>query len=314
MDTTSFESHLGPARERYLGHGYRNVRHELNMGACFGNDIGKRPVANLPHASIQYPDNWSVKGDKLLKPHLTTMDGIVIGARLVECLLARRFSAQDVSNSWISSVAVRAGAKPVEDTDSIPVSHHATDNGGALDVEARIGNMSVSLSAELPTSSSASVATAEEPTLPASGLYHEKYKSFRFQSSVLDLDINERRITTEHTMLASPEQRLEGLEGRTCTSLTYMDLMRLSAQAAQILIYAIDDITRTNANTLWMRRARFAATQAERPLNQPFQLGLWVTKERTIVRSNATWRTYDVAIVADDVMRSSASLAYALPV
>lgn len=267
-------------------------------------------------ADVSYPRSWSRKTDSGgLAPHLSTIDGIVLGAQLVEHHLTHVLgvSEADLRVAWLVSVAVRAGTRPVEDMTSIPASCTCRRDEQRVDCQCRIGSLVVDLVVQLPQLPAA-VGDGTGGSRPRrAGLYGGGYRGYRFDSYVLDVDVDARAASARHVAIARPTVTLDGLDAGYVPSLTHMDLLRLSAQTAQILIYAIDGVERSEADTLWMRRARFEASAPRRPIDSPIDATLRVVREQTLDRGGQRWRMYDVAIEGVPHMSANASLAYAVP-
>jgi len=93
---------LGPGQERFFAHGYRRVQHGLGPLALERNaDTGE--VTAVGSAMLSFPDDWSVKGDdRVRRPHLTSVDAVVMAVETVPTLpttIAAVVTPSDISHA-----------------------------------------------------------------------------------------------------------------------------------------------------------------------------------------------------------------------
>ena len=75
---SSIDDYLGPAAGRFFGSGYRRVAYRLHGTDTTQHAAGERLRAT---AEIAYPTDWSKKATATaLKPHLSTIDALIVGA------------------------------------------------------------------------------------------------------------------------------------------------------------------------------------------------------------------------------------------
>jgi hypothetical protein len=112
------EDALGCPDERYFSNGFRNTRHDIH-------DILVDPTGGeiTAKVSLGYRGDWSKKGGKLCKPHLTSIDSILIGGQLAQILMYSQdgITRKESNNLWLRSLELKPGCKPLEDVESIPV-------------------------------------------------------------------------------------------------------------------------------------------------------------------------------------------------
>src|SRR4051812_37508327 len=85
----SIDTHLGAASARFFGEGFKRVAHEVT-----GLVITGRPGLGCltARAQILYPRDWSSKSHGALRPHLSSVDALVLAAQLAEAHLVHRYA------------------------------------------------------------------------------------------------------------------------------------------------------------------------------------------------------------------------------
>ncbi|SEN90395.1 avirulence D protein (AvrD) [Actinacidiphila rubida] len=116
----SIDDRLGPAASRFFGDGHRRVTYRFT-----GIVIDPGPDGAITAtAGVLCPPDWSLKAGASQRPHLSTIDALVVGARLAELFLTRRhrLTAAKRSLMWLRRVEIRAGREPdEEDLESLRV-------------------------------------------------------------------------------------------------------------------------------------------------------------------------------------------------
>src|SRR2546430_787675 len=107
----SVDDYLGPAATRFFGYGYRRVHYTMPSVAVDADSLRTT-------VGVEYPVDWSRKSANVdLRPHLSTVDALVLAARAAELYLHHAFGL-DLSarrTAWLRRVDIRAGAQPYED-------------------------------------------------------------------------------------------------------------------------------------------------------------------------------------------------------
>lgn len=108
---------LGDARGRFFSHGFRNTRHDLY-------DIEIDPAGGVVSAKVDlsYTGDWSRKRGEVCRPHLSSIDAILITGQLAQMLMyAQDGIGRDESNNlWLRELELSPGRKPVEDITGLP--------------------------------------------------------------------------------------------------------------------------------------------------------------------------------------------------
>ncbi|MEK8145194.1 AvrD family protein [Streptomyces sp. M10(2022)] len=105
-----------------FGSGYKRVVQDLRDITTDGSaEPGALATAR---GTLTYPQDWSLKsGADELRPHLSSIDALVMAATLAEVHVSRAFglTAAEQRRTWLQHADVRAGSSPHEDLSDFPV-------------------------------------------------------------------------------------------------------------------------------------------------------------------------------------------------
>ncbi|MFJ4860176.1 AvrD family protein [Streptomyces sp. NPDC088748] len=303
--------YLGAPERRFFGDGYKRAQHRL-AGITSGQDTaeGDNTPALTGTASVTYPADWSRKGTVDQKPHLSTIDVLLLGVQLTEALLARHrgLSDEDFRGSWLRRARIKAGAVPVEDDlAAIPVAARlggeqpSPDAGRTVSVvDATVGALTIRVELDHPD---VCRAPARPPlTGRADRPFGDAYRQRR--QSVEDVYVapGRDRATalvrlSAWDLAAAPGS---GTEGGHQPSAGLVDAFVVALQLGQVLLYELDGVSRADSDTLWMRSTQLEASSPQRPLTTPDGGPHPVTAElrdatRLTTRRGETWRRADIA-------------------
>lgn len=266
-----FDAFLGPGEYRYFSQGYRRVSHLLGQVAC---EIRGDQAVLTGSAAVAYPSDWSHRGSVERAPHLSTLDAMVLAARLCEVYLAEGLGLgpEAVTRAWVARMSVRAGAHPGESLARIAVSATGSPadatagSPAASRLDARIGPLSVAMLVhhEVPPASRRTV--PREVRAPATwGPHTGLFKATALRSEVVSLDAGEAGLTCRHEVLPASDVRATGLAAAYWPQVALADCLVLGGQMAQVLVQAVRGLDRDQAGDLWMRRVTFETTDPRRP-------------------------------------------------
>jgi avirulence D protein (AvrD) len=298
----SVDDHLGPGATRFFGSGYRRVDYTVS---------GAEPTANAVRAvvHVHHPVDWSKKGeDKELRPHLSTVDVLILAVRAAETLTSRTHGLDAAARrrTWIRRVDIKAPNKPIEDGfTSLPFSaqHPSTEptpDGRAVStLDCRVSAMRVRI--ELVHDLGGSHAEVDEDLGTAlgagyPGLYGTGFQRWRqFIDEVLT-DVREdvparadAMVLVEPPTDGRPDTGPESARGPV---VSMIDSFVVALQLGQVLLYETDGLSRAESDTLWMRTTTITAgPPADR------RAGLWFPTTTELHDSSLlhargeTWRT-----------------------
>jgi hypothetical protein len=309
----SIDDHLGPATGRFFGSGYRRVGYRFNNLRLGAGGDARRLEARV---AVSYPADWSTKATATaIRPHLSTVDALVLGARVSGLALTAVPGLDEESrrSAWLRRVEIKASATPVEQgLESLPVSAElrgSSPEGGQVAslVACRVGSMK--LACELvhprPTAAGRRPALNELVATTDDGPYGAALHTQRQQIEHVTVDIGARRADA----LAS----VTPLDASQVSVVSMVDAFVVSLQLGQVLLYELDKVERARSNTLWMRSTAVASSEPCRAADGPFPVTASLADVRMLSARGATWRT--ASIIGDCLgIRTHCAVAHELPV
>ncbi|WP_324761578.1 MULTISPECIES: AvrD family protein [Brevibacterium] len=302
VSRASFDDILGDPTKRYLSHRYRLVTHTILAGSSAVDSLAASERRNVI-GSVAYPDNWSEKPGGSMPPHLSSLDGLTLGAMLT-CLRSRAGAPTDdpAGPPVLTAIRIRAGALPETDLEAVPVKWNEAIGSGKRLTNMRFGRMSVSTGVEaasaLPSLTDAAVERigVQRWSNPSCS----EARATEIKSEIVGLDPAQGTLTSEHKAAESSNE----------LALGYDDFLRLSAQAAQILIYSFDGVDRDVSTNVWMRSADFALNPLAEFHDGPARMRSRIAGSRSLARGDTRFRTFDMEFELDGLFACTASLAY----
>lgn len=327
----SVDDYLGPAELRFFGGGFRRVRQRLD-----DIRVAVRPEAARAsaRACVRYPPDWSAKSTgRPLRPHLSSIDALVLGAQLAEILLAHTYGldAGARSRMWLRQLDLRAGVRPQEDLDRLAVhgvvrpeaSAHVSDGLRTTTVLARVGSMEVRCEVQHEKGGGWGAGGGEvlHPSAvtalgsPSRHYFAHLFRHRRQGVTHLTVDRTAGRVdATAHVTPAPGEDPLAcaGLEAAYAPSVSMVDAIAVTGQLAQVLLYALDGLDRRDSQTLWLRRATLTTPRPLRPLDRAFPVHARIEDTHRPRLAGDTWRVCDLGYTFHGIT-GSFSVAHRLP-
>ncbi len=311
----NIDEYLGKAEQRFFGAGFRRATY--SFGEVELSPIEPADVDVKLSITVQYPKDWSKKKDNVdLRPHLSTVDTLVIGAQIAELQMINAFVLDELQRSmmWIRRIAIIAGKKPQEDLIDIPTIGRLIETRQATDipdafislVECKVGMMQanyeiVHYSEERRTQKSAKVSLDLMLGFGKSRYYGDgfKFRQQRVEKAVFDME----------SLSAVAEVRIEqiknhslskGIESYYPIAMTMVDAFVVQLQMAQILLYELDHVKRCDSNTLWMIRTVLETSTPYRidtntEHKNSYKAEVNLVGKRMLKMRNAQWRNIDIS-------------------
>lgn len=266
-----FDAYLGVARNRYLGSGHRRVALQMS------EPTQERALEFTCTAKMTYPEDWSQKAGVERTPHLSTVDAIRIAGKVRASLTQHEPFAEFADER---SLTVRAGARPWEQLDAVPVRTMLAiaPEHDELVLQHSIGTLKVE---------SRLARAAEVPNIDERWTSGEA-SDIRFDADCRVQCTYDRRATEPSLM-------------------SFLEAMMLTAQMSQVALYGGDPEVRDRSGNMWMRRARFVRHAARQQAASVVDLQL--QNRRSVMVGGRPVGTADV--LAEDVfgVQVTASLA-----
>ncbi len=301
------EEVLGAVDGRYLARTFRHVRRRYEVET--GLDAGRRAITFAGVGRLAYPREWSSKRGGAPTPHLSSIDGIVlieeIATRVLQSYLGYhpdRLSARHVRLS--------AGAQADIALDGVPVRGDIVEVDEQIEVSAQLGGMKIAARFDAPSPSQGADAHVDATTWGGasqqiSGEVSATRLGAEWSSRIDAVSLDGVELVAVHVSASHGEAL-----GGAGKALSILDLLRLSAQQAQALIYVRDGIERAAANSIWMRKATFDLGSSMPQTSTDLELRLRIVRDATISKAAHTWRVFDVEAEGPGGVHASASLAY----
>lgn len=325
----SIDDLLGPRENRFFGEGYKRAKHQLRqISVTAGPGQASQTSARV---SVSYPRDWSRKADQDQRPHLSTVDVLVIGAQLSEIHLAHTLglNEEQQARAVLQRARVKAGTSPVEDdladfpavarvVSSVPFD--AAGTWFVSSVDCVVGTLRVRCEirheAGVPHEAAALFNSPYDVLGdPRPRLFGEGFTSRR--QFVEDVGVDPRTCTATAAVRVTAQEDdplpAAGLDGAYHACASPVDAFVVGLQLGQVLLYALDGVPRARSNTLWMRETLLEPDPARGPLPPAVAATARLERLRLLENSKSeTWRSAD--IVGDfHGVRMRCSVAHRLP-
>ena len=298
------EEFLGPAESRFFSNGYRRV--DYDFGEVFLNALDGSSATLTTNVSMRYPVDWSTKAAGALRPHLSTVDAILLGVQMSDLCLTHAFAldAERRRRMWVKSIRIKAGTAPAEELAQVGVAARLEETrpgpGGTMisDLTCQIGTMrarcEVTHPAAVLVTGAARHADPAELLGPAGNRYYGTGFS-RGGQVIEDVVLDVPTAVASAAISIDPADGADhGFGGAYQPGATPVDCFVTSMQLAQVLLYALDSIERADSNTLWMRATAIEVAGPAQPVMDRLHLITSLQNTGLHATRDAVWRTADV--------------------
>lgn len=305
----SIDDYLGPGERRFFSRGYQRAVYGIR-------DI----VVNQDSASgvrarvdVGYPSDWSTKGSIDQRPHLSTVDALVLGVQLAELHLAHEsgLSGPERARARLRKAVLRAGGAPQEELTGIPLSASLAKSQSVLETpssvlsvyDCTVGSLRVRCEIEHPlgtrVATEAAYAGLDDVLGPGDRRYYgEGFKARRHHIQDVRVDLDALTAQADVHFDPEPDPATQGVDGALHPAVTFVDAFVVNLQLAQILMYELDSLSRTDSNTLWMMQTFLTAPAAPPPLpdrpDQALSAEASLKNKRLLPLRGGTWRSVDI--------------------
>jgi len=269
---------LGPAKGRYFGAGYRDVRYTLD-----------RTDAVPATAAVAYPEQWSVDGNGVARtPHLSSVDAVVLILMLLEAQSTDQ-SRSHLRHTYVNALDLRAGSTPWLRLDAVPLTLATADTSTGMQIRGRVGNIRVGI--DLATAGSTSQEAGESSVYGS--LFRTTASETFLGAEAIGLTLN-----GVHQMQysAAPAQP-SGVEADWWPGVTMIDYLVTLGQLTQGLVYRAGGVTRERAGALWMRTMQLARSLPPASQCAEFTSVAKIMRDRLLQRQGT--RVHDVEVLAE---------------
>lgn len=297
---------LGAFETRYFGAGHKNTDYSLIEGIETNNPDSELVVV----AQINQSCSWSEKNGEIQKPHLSTIDGLILAVLAAENYLYTRYPEIDIEMLYLSSFEIKAGVVPVDDLRRIPMHiEKAVIQKDSQQFTVFILGMRISFQlkvAKMPAHHKAN----EEQTQHYMGNHLKN-----LHHDIQDIEIfNGKEIMCEVTRDTSREPDYSGIGSKVANAMSLIEWLIIFSQMSQIVAYNFDDIERKYSDTFWMRLAKAEMDEPIQYSDEQLLVSGGISKTQVISMNGENWRTFNMAgETADSNVRFTGKLAHKVP-
>ncbi|AUG78957.1 hypothetical protein CFP65_4203 [Kitasatospora sp. MMS16-BH015] len=308
----SIDDYLGPGETRFFSRGYQRAGYDVH--ALVATPAGAEEPGVRGTLDLDYPADWSKKKDGDLRPHLSTVDALVLGVQLAELHLAHAYGLGPVERRSVRlrKVSMRAGTTPQEDLTGVPLTGRLVGTeadqeaagGHRSSYECTVGKLVVRCTIEHPVTAEATAEARWDSLTDALGpgeprFYGEGFKLRRHTIEDVRVDTEElsAAAAVRFTPVEGSPAPVEGIEGDGQPSVSLVDCFVVNLQLAQVLMYELDSITRAESNTLWMMQTVLTAPELREPLpaaEEPLAATAAITDKRLLPLRGGRWRSVGI--------------------
>lgn len=311
----SIDDHLGSAARRFFGAGFRRVAYDVGAVTIDVATDGRTRLSTS--VGVRYPQDWSRKATRDLRPHFSTVDAIVLGADLGVLAIADAIGLAPAAarSAHVSALRISAAGAPQEELEDLPTTVTARpgapqQDGRALTrTDTRIGSMRVRCDVRHGPGSVRAGRRDHASPADVLGDPADRYHGTGFtgwQQHVRDVALDPGASTADATLSVTADRTgtVPAPRAAAPAGITAIDAFVAALQLGQVLLYDLDGVARADSETLWMRQTVLTADEpdpadaAGRPITTrlentalvPMTGGLWRTADIVGVTAGVTLR------------------------
>ncbi len=312
---------LGPKEERFFGKGFGKVIHNISDIDIRNELVGEYITVNGTQVKVDsntkgcvqakgtlaYPKDWSQKSESSeLKPHLSSIDALIISAQLNEIYLINSYDFDDTERKqiWLRRCTISAGNSPQESLNSFDICtlHLGTKESqeylcSNISVfESQIGALKVRSEIVHPSKNILCRNTHFNRSIDVLGDPNKRYYGNGYKNSehsIKNVKINIKEETVESLININQANKglpSDGIEAVYRPSISMVDSIIICGQISQAFLYILDNVSRAQSNTLWLRTVTIESTTPYQPCDT-FLASIRMVKSRLLNVKGEYWRT-----------------------
>ncbi len=292
---------LGDYETRYFGAGHKRTSYKLK---------GSFPDCR---AEVFQTDGWSVKDGCQMKPHLSTIDGIILAVMYVEKHMKENNVHILLDSFFLYAFEIKSGVMPVEDLMDVSLDmkkEEILEKKAYFEVV--VGGMAVKLKFKSVKSDSYNNdCCIQEMDNDNAHYFSEHLKNVKH--NVGDISFGENSIACVISREEMRNVSYNGIGKLLANTISILEWLIIFSQMGQLLAYEIDSINRQESETLWMKNIK-----AEMDLLVTYKKPLFVSggivKSSLLNIKSKMWRIFEMAGSADNGnVRFEGKIAHILP-
>lgn len=293
---------LGDYETRYFGAGHKRTNYRLR-----GNEFVESK------AEVYQTAGWSEKDGCQMKPHLSTIDGVILAVMYVEKYMQERCSQIILNNMFLYSFEIKAGAAPVEDLTDITLNmkkEEVLEN--EMHFEIAVEGMNIRLHFKrVKVQLSNIVFCTKEKDVEKPHYFSEHLKNVKY--NIGDICFDESMIACIVSREEKKEVYYDGIGCLLSNSMSILEWLIIFSQMGQLLAYKIDLINRQESETLWMKNV---AAEMDFPVlyEESMAVSGGVVKSSMLNIREKMWRVFEMSGTAyNGNIRFKGKIAHILP-
>lgn len=291
---------LGDYETRYFGAGHKRTSYKLkgNYPDCI--------------AEVYQTDSWSVKDGYQMKPHLSTIDGIILAVMYVEKYMKENEVVILPDSLFLYAFEIKSGVMPVGDLVNISLNMKKEE---VLEEEAYFEVVVEGMAAKLKFKSAKrnffnNVSYIQEMDEDAH-YFSEHLKNVKH--NIGDISFGENSIACVVSREEMKRVSYNGIGNLLANTISILEWLIIFSQMGQLLAYEIDSINRQESETLWMKNVK-AEIDLSVTYNKPLFVSGGIVKSSLLNIKSKMWRIFEMAGSADNGnVRFEGKIAHVLP-
>ncbi len=263
------ESFLGLNKKRYFSSNYKKIKYDIDELLIYDNSL-------LGNLNVQWPEVWSEKNGGKRKPHLGSLELYIIAVQFVEYYMEiiDNLKKECLERVWVNNFISKVGNGCIEECENMAckcTKLSQKKSGCHVDClfEIKIGKAIVRLAINyvscenrvcLSTCNGNAVISLDKiSNMKKRGelsFYSLGYKILMHKITNVVVNKEERFIEADIELVNEElSAYFEGISRTYQPCITFCDIIPITGQLSQILLFSLDDISREDAGNLWMRTA-----------------------------------------------------------
>lgn len=266
---------LGDNRNRYFGRGHKRTTYEVKLKNIL-EGVG----------SLHQEGLWSSKQSEIVQQHLSTLDGIVL-AHLFGSEILKRMGV-NLNQYRLSHFEIKSGIKAIEELVNLRLElQNFKMTNQVIEFDCLVMDMKVCLGYQLLECMENVVAIGEQGRDFLSTHLRDR------QHDIYDVEFSDSSISCKAEQVLIKDIEYSGVGSLEQNYYSLLELLIIFSQMAEMLAYHIEEISREESNTMWMKQV---SADLDSPiLNGVVELSGSVSKNRLLKIREEHWKVYEMS-------------------